>query len=490
MPLSPLCVVSDNGGPFVPTTGGVNVAHGDSIQIQLANATGVGSWFLTVYGTDELTTAPSLTNVNPSTGLVISPTSIVSFTYPGLPSGRSIVFQSTVTSGSNTAQTTFAIYSLAPNGDRVAAVGETREGNVNFGWAAILNPITRSGAAYLYYNDNLFNPPTNSDNIQGAIDFLKGHSAGITLQNNGSSIANNPHNVLNGIDITSTDEGGGLANLTVTGIQSVPVPAPSGSHVVLTYSGSALSWAAYVNGITALTGDVIATGVGSVDAIVQALASINVSTPGDIQSIPIFGAMLNPQDAVANGIIVPTIGGGPPAGQNGHRVWEATYSSGQPTLTYGWLAISESGSTICLAPEVYGTHNSQACLRGALQHTKRLTGPSASATFNFNLLDGHTSKMGITITARVVTVGTGGIEAVGDTYSLATSFTAKSVAGVVSIVNNITALPYVDADTSMTDVSASPGTTGSQVQITLSNGAMIGTGCVVDYQIDIDGRIC
>lgn len=490
MPLSPLCTVSDNGGPFLPTTGGINVGANDSIQIQLANPTGVTSWYLVVYGTDEITSAPTLTNVNPGTGLVTSPTSIVAFVYPGLPVGRSIVFQSTVTSGSNTVQTTFAIYSPSPNGDRVAAVGETREGNSNFGWAAILNPIMRQGAGYLYYDDNLLTPPTGFYTIQGALDYLKGHSAGIELENNGSPIANNPHNILNLIDLTAVDNGGGSASLTVTGIQHVPVPAPSGSNVVLKYNGTALSWANYVSGITALTGDVLASGVGSVDAIVQALASINATTPGTVQSIPILGALLNPQDAVSNGVTPPTIGGGPPGGQVGHTVWEATFSSGNPTLSYGWLAMSQSGSTVCLAPEVYGTHNSQACFRGALQCTKRLTGPSTSITFNFSILDGHTSKMGITITARVVTVGTGGIEAVGDTYSLATSFTAKSVAGVVSIVNNITALPYVDADTSMTDVSASPGTTGSQVQITLSNGAMIGTGCVVDYQIDIDGRIC
>ena len=490
MPLSPLCTVSDNGGSFNPTTGGVNVGHGDTIQIQLANATGATSWYLTVYGTDELTTAPTLTNVNSGTGQVTSPTSIVSFTYPGLPSGRSIVFQSTVISGSNTAQTTFGIYSLSPNGDRVAAVGETREGNVNFGWAAILNPITRSGGAYLYYNDNLFDPPTGSYNLQGAIDYLKGHSAGITLENNGSQIGNNPHNVLNGIDITSTDEGSGQANLTVTGIQSTPVPAPSGSHVVLTYTSGALSWASYVNGITALTGDVVASGVGSVDAIVQALASINVSTPGDIQSIPIFGAMLNPQDAIANDVIVPTIGGGPPAGQVGHRVWEATYSTGAATLSYGWLAMSQSGSSVCLAPEVYGTVHTQACFRGSLQSVLRLVGPSTTGSFSFNILSGHTSRMQITITARVVTVGSGGTESVGDTYSISTFFSAKNVGGTVSIVPNIYALPYEDGDTSMADVSTTPGTTGTQVQISIGNGTRIGTGCVVDYQIDIDGKVC
>ena len=178
MPLSPLVLVSDNSGPFVPTPNGVNVGPGDNIQIMLQNPTGVGTWFLIIFGTDELSSPPTLTNVNPGNGQVTSPTSIVSFTYPGTPAGRSLVFQSTVVSGSNSAQTTFGIYSLTPNGDRVGAVGETREGSTNFGWAALLNPILRSGAAYLYYNDGLMSPPTGANTIQGAIDYVKSHSSG------------------------------------------------------------------------------------------------------------------------------------------------------------------------------------------------------------------------------------------------------------------------------------------------------------------------
>jgi hypothetical protein len=176
MPISPQCLVADNGGPFLPTTNGVNVTHSDPIQIRLQTPAGVTAWYLVVYGTDEITAPPILTNVNPS-GQVVSPTATVSFTYPGLPTGRAIVFQSTVITGSNTAQTTFAIYSLTPNADRVAAQGETREGNP-FGWAATLNPIIRRGAGFLYYDDGLAAPPTGADTIQAAIDFLKEHAGG------------------------------------------------------------------------------------------------------------------------------------------------------------------------------------------------------------------------------------------------------------------------------------------------------------------------
>ena len=254
MPLSPLCLVSDNGGPFNPTTGGVNVAPGDSIAVQLAMPGGVGTWYLTVYGTDELSTPPTLANVNPSTGQVTSPTSIVTFTYPGTPAGRSIVFQSTVVSGSNTAQTTFSIYSLTPNGDRVGAVGETREGNVSFGWAAVLNPIMRQGAAYLYYNDGLATPATGANNIQGAIDFLKGHSAGITLENDGSPIANNPHNTLNLIGLTAADNGDGEATLTVVpgiNLDNGTSPIAGNPHTTLQFYG--ITAADLGSGVASLT---------------------------------------------------------------------------------------------------------------------------------------------------------------------------------------------------------------------------------------------
>jgi hypothetical protein len=144
MPLSPDCLVADNAGPFEPTTDGVDVGPGDTVSITLATPFGVGNWFLKVYGTDELTTAPTLTNVDPVTGKVTSTTSTVTFVYPGAPLGRAIILQSTVTQGASSAQTTFEVYSLTAAGHRVGAVGETREGDTNYGWAATVNPIIRA----------------------------------------------------------------------------------------------------------------------------------------------------------------------------------------------------------------------------------------------------------------------------------------------------------------------------------------------------------
>ena len=175
MPISPNCLVSDNGGPFLATPGGIDVSSADPIQIKLATPSGVTTWYLVVLGTDELTTAPALVNVNPTTGQVVSPASIVSFTYPGIPAGRAIIFQSTAISGANQAQTTFGIFSRNANGNRVGALGETREGDSSFGWSSLINPALREGAAYLPYNDALETPTTGSTNIQGALDYFKLH---------------------------------------------------------------------------------------------------------------------------------------------------------------------------------------------------------------------------------------------------------------------------------------------------------------------------
>lgn len=470
---SPLVLVSVNAGPANPTgLNGLDVTPAGTVVVTLQSPAGVTNWYLQVglvtggppvvtagTGTDETQVSPPvLTGVNGSGLVTGGPTGTATFTFPGV--GTALLFSSTVTGGFGTITTTFGLFAPTSAGYRVGAAGMSREGSAAYGWTNIVNPAVR--------------------NIGGNVSSVSGTSP-IASSGGATPIIS--------FDILNQAQGD---IVYFNGTFWVRLPAGTPGETLITGGPSANpSWGTIVSGINQLTGDIVAgPGSGSQDAIVQSIAAINQTTPGLIQSVPVFGAMLNPQDAVTRGVTPPTIGGGPPGGQVGHVVWEATYSSGSATLGYGWLAMSKSGQATVLAPEVYGTHNSQACFRGALTATARLTGPGTSTVFNFNILNGHTSKMCITITARVVTVGTGGIESVGDTYAETTWFTAKSVAGVVSIVTNVTALPYVDADTSMVDVVTSPGTTGTQVQITIGNGSMIGTGAVVDYQIDIDGRIC
>lgn len=138
MPLSPVCLV--NG---VPTTNGSNVAPGSAVSITLLDPTTPGmQWFLEVVGTDELTMVPLLSSVNGITHQVTSPGTTVTFSFPASV-GRAIGFKSRVTGTGGPIETTFGVYSLTGFSTRVGFVTETREGNVNFGWASKLNPLIR-----------------------------------------------------------------------------------------------------------------------------------------------------------------------------------------------------------------------------------------------------------------------------------------------------------------------------------------------------------
>jgi hypothetical protein len=189
MLISPLCLVADGAGPFNPPANGVNVGQNHTISIKLVDATGVDKWYLQVIGTDELSTAPSLTNVNPSTNQVTTPNATVTFTYPNA-QGRALLFMSTVTGPGGPLISTFAIYTLTSFGKRVASTGEQREGNTSFGWATLLNPILRTGAAALFYDDSLNTPHLGFNTVQGVIDFLKEQGAsGVTIANNMAELA-------------------------------------------------------------------------------------------------------------------------------------------------------------------------------------------------------------------------------------------------------------------------------------------------------------
>jgi len=144
MPLSPLCLVQDGIGSFVPTLNGVDVTPGNTIGIKLLDTSSVVNWFLEVIGTDELSTVPALTDVNPITHQVLSPTTVVYFVFPGA-TGRAVGFKSIVTGTVGPLEITFGIFSLTSFTTRVGFVTETREGNTNFGWSTKLNPIIRSG---------------------------------------------------------------------------------------------------------------------------------------------------------------------------------------------------------------------------------------------------------------------------------------------------------------------------------------------------------
>lgn len=177
MAVNPICEVRDGSGSFQPTLNGVNVTPGNTVSIRLASTTDVTNWYLQITGTDELTTPPTLVGVNPITNKVTSPATIVTFTMPAS-AGRALLLSSMVEGSGGPVQTTFGIYSLTAHGRRVGAVGEQRETSANYGWSTILNPVLRSGASVLYYNDNLALPHLGVNTIQAALDAVKAGGGG------------------------------------------------------------------------------------------------------------------------------------------------------------------------------------------------------------------------------------------------------------------------------------------------------------------------
>lgn len=138
---SPTCVVSDNGGAYVSTTNGVNVGAADAIAVQLANAAGVFSWTLSVIGTDDLSSTPTIT-------LSGTGNNTRNFTAGAL--GSAYILQSVVNGGVDTNgvpqpsyTTTLGVYVLAANGQRVMAVNERFEGSALFGWTTKYNALAR-----------------------------------------------------------------------------------------------------------------------------------------------------------------------------------------------------------------------------------------------------------------------------------------------------------------------------------------------------------
>jgi hypothetical protein len=151
---SPNCSVIVNGGSPVSTTGGVDVPPNATISISLSSTTNVTTWFLECFGTDELSTAPTLANVNPTTHQVSSPSAAATYVYPNH-TGRAMGFRSTIvpTSGPNQI-TTFGIYSRTAANFRVGFVNETNEGDPLFGWETKTNPVIRIANLPVFVDDS------------------------------------------------------------------------------------------------------------------------------------------------------------------------------------------------------------------------------------------------------------------------------------------------------------------------------------------------
>lgn len=171
MPIYPNCLVKDGAGAFTLTTNGVDVTQGNVVTIKLMDNTGVVDWYLQFVGSDETSSPLPFTDVDPISNQVLSPTAEPTFTLPS-GTGRAYLIKSIVNDGSGPVQTIFGVYVRTPQLHRVAAAGETTEGNLQFGWATVVNPLIRTGATVIPYIDNL-SPIIGANTVQGAIDYFK-----------------------------------------------------------------------------------------------------------------------------------------------------------------------------------------------------------------------------------------------------------------------------------------------------------------------------
>ncbi len=146
MSASPVCTItgSSSGGPTA-TTNGVNLIAAETGTITLASQSGVSTWSISVYSTDETTAAPTLT--------VNSVAKTATFTVPSSANGSATLFKSVVNGGLTngvvdpTLTTTFGVFVLTSGGNRLVALNQTTEGNATYGWIAPINTAIKAGGS-------------------------------------------------------------------------------------------------------------------------------------------------------------------------------------------------------------------------------------------------------------------------------------------------------------------------------------------------------
>lgn len=144
-------VSSASLGGWTTTENGINVLAGETVSVRLIDPAGIRLWELDVIDSDELVTAPAVTQ---AAGVSATAT----FTAPVSPSGGwALVIRSRVgflTLGWNARSepvdaytTTFGVYLRTSESLRLGAKDETFEGSAAFGWVVKINELTRRAPA-------------------------------------------------------------------------------------------------------------------------------------------------------------------------------------------------------------------------------------------------------------------------------------------------------------------------------------------------------
>ena len=130
------------------STNGYDCLPGASITIAPASMSGINSWYINCFGTDDLQTAAAI-NASVSYTSINGINHSATFTMPSTARGSTLLFQSIVNNGIDfngivqpSYTTTFGVFALLSV--RLLATNQTIEGSSKFGWITEINKILAS----------------------------------------------------------------------------------------------------------------------------------------------------------------------------------------------------------------------------------------------------------------------------------------------------------------------------------------------------------
>ena len=252
---------------------------------------------------------------------------------------------------------------------------------------------------------------------------------------------------------------------------------------------------------TLLGGGSITSGDVQVTSGFASLVSIgseNLSSPGSIATLPIYGLLVSQVDSVSLGVTPPTIGTGP-GSVGGVTTWAANTIDGTTEYSQDASGATTAGRTATAAFD-HNPYNTQALIVGGpvasgsigdiLNDT--LTGPSQTGPSSGRNVpagpSGNSTTHG-TITMQMRCVSSGGTtEHPGDMCTIVQEFDAIVISGnVAHIINGTqTKTSYSSSGSTMASATLSVSISGGDLLIQAGTPASFHSDTVVDVSIFVD----